>query len=604
MEHFRIGTEFHTYKELLAAKSRYEQNTKTLLTTKKSAKFGADDPRCEDLVYSRIQYQCKAGQERKSTSKGNRNVSSGKMNCPVLVTLSVREGKLCVLSSMLQHENHTQDAETFMKYPENLRLKPNEIRYAKELLAKGFNKKTIKAKLKEKRGGVPVSQKFWAQIHRAMRSDNFTSGKSGAIDETFDPSYESLLPEIKVINFTLKYKSTGIMNCIFFFVDKIQVKQEFDTRRDGSDCDMSDDMNDDINDNMNDDINDDTNDGCADPLSDMFQKCTSNDTEDDGKNVKLKKDFDDWFKNLIPGENLSYNEWLWQLEFNFPSLDKLNFIKYGIILGMTIVNKYYFDGSMKIDGNGIKNVGTEFARIRKKSLRPVNNLKDEDDEEEGEDDDDHDNFEDHLGVGEADVQFNDNEEDDVIKESSSTSTSTSKPSIPIVQPKRVEPTQPNNEPKVPINCKMCPEVFPTHSQLYAHMCKNHTGHIGINCPICNKRFQYERSLSQHIGLVHKDGLVRNHTDERGDRPICEICGASFDKITSLKSHVRYVHSIEKFYCKYCNRKLSSKKSLREHIQFQHELTFVTHECEDCHRIFKYKSSYRLHMKKQHGIHFG
>lgn len=213
MEHFQKGTEFHTYKELLAAKFRYEQDTKTLLTTKKSAKYGLDDPRYEDLVYSRIQYQCKAGEERKSTSKGNRAVSSSKLNCPVLVTLSVKEGKLFVLNSMLQHENHTQDYETFMKYPENLRLKPTEIRYAKELLTKGFNKKTIKAKLKEKRGGMPVSQKFWAQINKALRKDqssNYNSNEDvldeSCAAETLDTSSElhpsftqTPLPEIKVI---------------------------------------------------------------------------------------------------------------------------------------------------------------------------------------------------------------------------------------------------------------------------------------------------------------------------------------------------------------------------------------------------------------------
>lgn len=212
MEHFEKGTEFNTYAELLAAKCRYEHDTKTLLTTKKSAKYGADDPRHEDLVYSRIQYQCKAGEERKSTSKGNRAVSSGKMNCPVVVTLSVRDGKLCVLNSMLQHQNHTQDYETFMKYPENLRLKPNELKYAKELLAKGFNKKTIKTKLKEKRGGMPVSQKFWAQINKAVRKDACDGDNLGYhgdfqgehfADETFNSSLNSSYPSLSVTQTSL-----------------------------------------------------------------------------------------------------------------------------------------------------------------------------------------------------------------------------------------------------------------------------------------------------------------------------------------------------------------------------------------------------------------
>ncbi|XP_037048119.1 zinc finger protein MSN4-like [Bradysia coprophila] len=599
MDHFQVGTEFHTYRELLAAKYRYEQDTKTLLTTKKSAKYTPDDPRCEDLVYSRIQYQCKAGEERKSTSKGNRAVSSGKMNCPVQVTMSVKEGKLCVLSSMLVHVNHTQDFETFMKYPENLRLKPHEIRYAKELLAKGFNKKTIKGKLKECRGGMPVSPKFWAQIHRASKKD---ATASDGIQKHEDTQGEDFFDQTFDNTSSFGFGESQSMT------PEVKVKQEFDGGHNTSD--------DDTNDGDNDSV---------DPLSNMFSKCTADDSTDSRTNAKLKKDFDNWFKNLIPGEKLSYNEWLWQLEFNFPSLDKLNFIKYGIILGMTILNKYYFDGTMKIDGNGIKEVGAEFGRKRKKILRPApvikHNHDDDEDDEDDDDDDENDNFhdepndsfqhEENLVAIEVHPQIDENipvatNSTNATNQPKKEISSTGTPSVTnFTKAESTEPTQTNTQPNEPINCKMCTEVFPTHSQLYHHMRKYHTAHIGLNCPICNKRFQYERNMNQHIASVHvNDGSVSNCGDVEAGRSICEICGASFDKISSLKSHSRYVHSIEKFYCQYCNRKLSSKKSLKEHIQFQHELTFVTHECEDCQRIFKYKSSYRLHMKKQHGIHFG
>ncbi len=370
-----------------------------------------------------------------------------------------------------------------------------------------------------------------------------------------------------------------------------------------------------------DETNDDGDNGSGDdPLSDMFQKCAADDScgVKNSTNDKLKKDFDNWFKDLIPGEKLSYNEWLWQLEFNFPSLDKLNFIKYGIILGMTILNKYYFDNSMTIDGNGIKEVGAEFGRKRKNRLRPqvvavVNK------EEDDEDDDDE---VDYVVNENDDFQHDDEPADDIESDRTRINedvkpmpTSTPQPpkatqntsttsTTPTTTSDSVKPAPTNNsQPNGPIKCKMCEELFPTHSQLYHHSQKFHTGHIGLNCPICNKRFQYERNMNQHLAIVHGNN-VPNCTDVEAGRSICEICGASFDKISSLRSHSRYVHSIEKFYCQYCNRKLSSKKSLREHIQFQHELTFVTHECEECQRIFKYKSSYRMHMKKQHGIHFG
>lgn len=344
----------------------------------------------------------------------------------------------------------------------------------------------------------------------------------------------------------------------------------------------------------------------------MFEQCDFDDAMENSegsKNDKVKKDFDTWFKNLLPGEKLSYNEWLWQLEFNFPSLDKLNFIKYGIILGMTILNKYYFDDSLKIDGNGIKEVGAEFLRKRKRNLMAM--TMDTMDDEDDNDDVNYDHEVSDEVDGETNIQIN------VAPERIHTPTSQSAPTpisteSPSQTSKHVikadtdinEPTQSNIQSNEPINCKMCTEIFPTHSQLYHHMCKFHTGHIGLNCPICNKRFQYERNMNQHLATAHGDnGNVTNCTADEG-RSICEICGASFDKYSSLRSHTRYVHSIEKFYCQYCNRKLSSKKSLKEHIQFQHEHTFVTHSCEDCQRMLKYKSSYRLHMRKQHGIRFG
>lgn len=278
---------------------------------------------------------------------------------------------------------------------------------------------------------------------------------------------------------------------------------------------------------------------------------------------------------------------------------------------MTILNKYYFDGSMRIDGNGIQEVGAEFRRKRKKPrTQHVPSATVETSDEDDFIDNDNDDFQrqdDHISAvvntprvdNEVERLSDTKPEPSIVMNEPSSTSSTSKS---IVESSIVEPTVQVNE---QISCKMCPEVFPTHSQLYYHMCKYHTGHIGLNCPICNKRFQYERNMNLHIAAVHADNGngENNPVNIKPGLSICEICGASFDKISSLKSHSRYVHSIEKFFCRYCNRKLSSKKSLKEHIQFQHELTFVTHECEDCQRIFKYKSSYRLHMKKQHGIHF-
>lgn len=68
MEYFRINSQFDDLKSVMEMKKEYECGKR--------------------FVYQRIVLQCKAGPERKCESKGIRNSSTIKKNCPVKVSFS------------------------------------------------------------------------------------------------------------------------------------------------------------------------------------------------------------------------------------------------------------------------------------------------------------------------------------------------------------------------------------------------------------------------------------------------------------------------------------------------------------------------------------
>lgn len=86
MNPFVLKSEFDEWAKVLEAKKAYEEDSKTILVTAKSGKLKGDGELVQKLVYERVVFQCKAGPERNSQSKGYRASATYKKNCPVKVS--------------------------------------------------------------------------------------------------------------------------------------------------------------------------------------------------------------------------------------------------------------------------------------------------------------------------------------------------------------------------------------------------------------------------------------------------------------------------------------------------------------------------------------
>lgn len=86
MDAFNLKKEFMSYSALLLAKKEYENASKTILVISQSNKLKGFGECVNNFVYDRVVFACKAGIERPSTSKGIRNSSTYKKNCPFTVS--------------------------------------------------------------------------------------------------------------------------------------------------------------------------------------------------------------------------------------------------------------------------------------------------------------------------------------------------------------------------------------------------------------------------------------------------------------------------------------------------------------------------------------
>lgn len=85
MEFFELDSEFNSWNSVLVKKREYEVTTNNLLVIGDAHKLKGSGTFQENFVYDRITLNCKAGQERPTTSKGLREAFTMKKNCAVKV---------------------------------------------------------------------------------------------------------------------------------------------------------------------------------------------------------------------------------------------------------------------------------------------------------------------------------------------------------------------------------------------------------------------------------------------------------------------------------------------------------------------------------------
>lgn len=152
---FIQGATFVSLADFQRAKESFEKANNSVFVVKKSDSLAAGDPDLANIKYSRINYECKFGGERKSQSTGARQTSTYKNHCPAsfkVKAVTVNGRKVLQIAELNNnHENHNANSEEFAMLP-NQRHKVivENAELVKQTTDVKGNKRIIQAELNAK----------------------------------------------------------------------------------------------------------------------------------------------------------------------------------------------------------------------------------------------------------------------------------------------------------------------------------------------------------------------------------------------------------------------------------------------------------------------
>lgn len=140
-------------------------------------------------------------------------------------------------------------------------------------------------------------------------------------------------------------------------------------------------------------------------------------------------------------------------------------------------------------------------------------------------------------------------------------------------------------------CPFCGTFFSNNSKLFSHMVRkissnddNTSSPSAISCHFCQKSFESERLLREHI---------RRHVMNYK----CQFCSITLDCPSALHRHILNVHAnLKQFSCKVCNRKFAQKADLDRHFGAIHSNDFA-HICSECGEKFRWRKQLVSHLRK-------
>lgn len=113
----------------------------------------------------------------------------------------------------------------------------------------------------------------------------------------------------------------------------------------------------------------------------------------------------------------------------------------------------------------------------------------------------------------------------------------------------------------PFKCKMCPKSYPRASTLWAHVQEVHNFRRPFKCEICSRGFSSRYILSRHL-LTH-EGKKSSH---------CPHCEKQYESNNYLLQHIaeRHPETLETVQrCQYCGLGYSTDSHYRKHVALKH-----------------------------------
>lgn len=129
-----------------------------------------------------------------------------------------------------------------------------------------------------------------------------------------------------------------------------------------------------------------------------------------------------------------------------------------------------------------------------------------------------------------------------------------------------------------------------------HCMVKHPGMAALTCSLCQKSFENEDLLLDHINYKHNQGL--GNPVEKGIY-VCSVkdCGVSFNRIVELKVHFLAVHPhLASFPCSFCFESQPTVDGIMTHVQ-THLVNVM--KCSYCRKVFNEKDELLGHISSAH-----
>ncbi|XP_058445434.1 zinc finger protein 271-like [Malaya genurostris] len=152
--------------------------------------------------------------------------------------------------------------------------------------------------------------------------------------------------------------------------------------------------------------------------------------------------------------------------------------------------------------------------------------------------------------------------------------------------------------ELPYQCNICEQHFRTAGDRNKHIQGVHEGKKPYKCNKCQLSFKLKNEATQHRNIVHRTQCWRKR------RYHCRLCADETSNAVELQDHIGMYHSNDDYpyaVCNICSQNFLTDAERRVHHRHEHDGTYQKDfSCDQCETTFPKKTSLQVHMVRRHG----